>query len=324
MLSSTGLFRQFHGLESVWPGILAKARECYANNIAATTSQTYVSQWNHWVAFRRKAGWCATDVITEERLCMWAVYAAYFAKRPLEGKSVRDYLVGIRHIMIELDLGEPAKWRRLYRVMKGLQRLKGSRPKNRKLPVTLDHAQRILEKIGPNQQCRGDELVCFTILVMAIVGLHRMGELTSANTSTPTGPTVAEWNQQQSTLFLPRSKEDIFGVGVHVAYPGMADVRDKELCVQYLVKAHLDERRKQDRVLSSHQLFLRQDGKPVTRAWWVRWLRDKLKDVVPNVQQYAGHSCRSWWRSYVGARRCSPVCGADIGSVGIRLLPALS
>ena len=297
LIKKTGLFEEMRELDKVWPGIVDSARDCYAYNLSGTSVDVYKAHWNHWLKFAQHAGYDAADKITEDKLCMWMVYAAGFATRRISPRSVGNYLVGIRHFMQELGMGDPAKWLKPYRILRGLKRRAAQvERKEKKLALTMKWVRLIVGRLKEHDQFRGDNLMCVAVMVQALIGLHRMGELTASAENREDGPLVSHWNPTARTLLLPRSKEDIFGVGIVVGYPE-GKLVPEELNVAHLIRHHHEER--QSRLgaaclAPSEQLYRREDGKAVTRSYWVRWLRQQLRHHMPKseLRRYAGHSPR--------------------------------
>lgn len=188
-----------------WAGFFWSALD---RSIGSATKKSYSSGWNHWRKYCARAG---THPSTQEveHFCFFIGFLrAETGTRAFS--SYKKCFAAIRAVHLAHGLPEP--WDNkptLGRALLGLKKMLGTGAK-RKLPLTVD----VLRSIRPhfNFGVRAD-VVVWDILVTAVFGLLRLGEVTATATNdgqVAQADTVTAPDPAVRYIQLDRSKTDPF------------------------------------------------------------------------------------------------------------------
>ena len=176
--------------------------------------------------------------------------------------------------------------KRIKRQPKGLITAKSCR----KQPIHWKLVQRIADIAD---HTRMDMSVFLTILFTGVAGFFRLGELLPANKQKVKQDRLLRVGHVQfypsreepdfMSIYLPYSKIDKFGLGVTIVIPSNPD--DRYCPVQKMLALTTDRE-------ITEPLFLWPNGTIVTKAAFIRMLRDHLKALGIDWKQYSGHSLR--------------------------------
>ena len=220
-----------------------------------------------------------------------ALYTSYLLKRHKPG-SVRTYRSHLNFFCDMIGVARPA-WNELpqmKRVFAQVNRM--AKTTKKKLPITMALAQDIVDACDMTSDT---DRTCSFVLLLAIVGLFRLGELLVRKA---TGieqhkilrrdhvtfiPSIA--NPTHMEIFLQYSKTDKFGVGCTIFIPCHPDVR---YCPVRMMREIIKRLEKPTDPIFTWP----SNGKFVTTGAFIKWLRNKLHGLGIDDSRYAGHSCR--------------------------------
>ena len=255
----------------------------WAASCTIETRESYKSHWQHYREFCEQENVNPLD-LTDENVAIWATYAAFYAPRPLKAKTVGNYLVGIRHIGRALTGRSELAWPLTDRVIAGIKKAKGTRPKE-KLAVTMSMVAAIYHRKAVKTW---DDWLALAITSTGIHGLHRKGELLAKRATQIDGfPLIGRFEEagQVATLLLLFSKTDQMGQGAKVVYPNSGH----HLMPGPLVRKYLQHR---SGCAAHEPLFLRNNRQLATRSWYDQWLRTELRAIGVEASRYHGMSWR--------------------------------
>ena len=231
--------------------------------------------------------------VSEEVLCY---YVAHLGDRGLAPSTVKTYLAAIRDLQVQYGFPSPfdTKMPRLDRAIRGLKIVRGKegRAPRRKLPIT----PKILRQIRgawSRLHANYDQSLLWTVAVVCFFGFMRAGELLVGKigefdpsqhltlgdlaTDSIEAPTFIQ-------ITLKVSKTDPFRRGVDVVMGTTSD----ELCPVRATFNYLQKRGNK-----KGPLFVKQDGSPLTKPYFVKKIREVLGTLGYQDQLYSGHSFRA-------------------------------
>lgn len=227
--------------------------------------------------------------VTEHLLCCFAAFLADQGLAPQTGKS---YLAAVQNTQISLGLPDPrdqSSMPMLKRVQAGIQRARAATgtPSRTRLPITATVMERIRTHLASASYPQRE--VLWAIACTAFFGFFRLGELLPESAvfnpaASVMWRDVAVDSRDRPTMVrvhLKRSKCDQFGKGADIILGRTA----LPLCP---VSAMLDYIAV--RGPTPGPFFQRQQGRPVTKSWFVEQLRGLLSAAGLPQDQYAGHS----------------------------------
>ena len=232
--------------------------------------------------------------VTEELLCY---YVAYLGDRDLACSTIKCYLAAVRDLHIEYGFPSPfdTSMPRLDRVIRGLKTVRGKqgRAPKRKQPITpkiLRQIRSLWSKVHKDYE----QTLLWTVAVTCFFGFMRAGELMVSK--------ISEFNPAQHLtlndvatdskeapsfiqLTLKTSKTDPFGRGVNIVIGKTADL----LCPVQAMFSYLQRRGGKE-----GPLFIRLDGTPLTKPYFVKRVREALVSLgYEDSCKFSGHSFRA-------------------------------
>ena len=268
-------------------GTVQKLFDC---GIAPSTSRVYRSAKNRYLSFCAQYQLSAIP-LNENTLCL---YIAFLHLQGVKHQSVKSYLSALRHLQIEEGGGDPfapGKFSRLEYVLKGLKRSGPAVATCRRLPIT-PRIMLQLHSVWSQSTDRYVATMLWAACCLGFFGFLRSGEFTvdnerdfDANQSLTPGDVAVDNHDNPSvvSVFIKQSKNDPFREGVRIFLGRTGSV----LCPVAAILGYLAVREG-----SSGPLFVFRDGKPLTRAKLVQYLRTALDRCGINSTQYSGHSFR--------------------------------
>ena len=241
-------------------------------------------------------------------------FATFLAEQGLKAQSVKTYLAAVRNLQLTLGLPDPrdsSSLPRLRLLLTGIRRVQtesGSNQSRRRLPVTPAILRRI-KGLWNERSTRGEYVMPWAALTLCFFGFFRSGELTVPHNESFDPKVHLSWgdvaindpqNPQAIKVQLRRSKTDQFGDGVEVMVGKTGD----DLCPVAAVAAFMVKRGR-----TPGPFFVFPDGKPLTKAKFVGFLRDALGDLGLPKEQFAGHSLR------IGAATAAAQAGIEDSTI---------
>ena len=232
--------------------------------------------------------------VTQEILCG---YVSYLGERGLKHSTIKNYLSSLRYLQICYGFPSPfeSAMPKLELVMRGIKRAQGKLglTPRRKLPITpiiLRQVRAVWSRSGQDFE----ETMLWAAAVTCFFGFLRAGEITvlrkgdfdpSYHLSLEDLATDSVIDPSFVQLTLKASKTDPFRQGVTITIGRT----DEVLCP---VSALFDYVRL--RGGAKGPLFIRPDGTPLTRSYFITKVREALGSIGHrNVSDYAGHSFRA-------------------------------
>lgn len=170
-------------------------------------------------------------------------------------------------------------------------------PQRSRLPITGEVLRRLRAALFPSGdpagavQYRYDSILLWAACCLAFFGFLRSGEFTSRPGESPAicfSDLSVDSKSNPSTIKIQirRSKTDQFGQGTSVYVSKTNSV----LCPVSALSWYLAQR--PTTVLEDSPLFIHQDGSPLTRDQFVRWVKEALRAAGIDSSKYTGHSFR--------------------------------
>lgn len=276
----------------------------YTAALTASTHKTYK------VAERRYSQFCAEFALppfpaSETILCY---YVACLGQQGLAHSTIKTYLSGVRQLQISMGLPEPQmqSMPRLRQVLKGVQVMRGKegRAPRPRLPITPS----VLRKIRAVWERKGesaDARLLWAVATTTFFTFCRSGEVVVEREDSYDPNSHLSFRDisvdnakepRMVSLLLRCSKTDQARRGVKVVMGRTGD----DICpvtalLQYLA----------DRGNRPGPLFLRANGKPLTKAQLVAEVRSALTEAKLPAASYAGHSFR------IGAATTAAAAGVE-------------
>jgi hypothetical protein len=220
---------------------------------------------------------------TVELLCLWVTD---LAKR-VAFKTVRNYIRGLQHLHVERDFDtKPFGAPLLKELLRGARRKYGDKQRPRSLPVT----NQLLNKIRSqnNAATNGHDhnsRMRMAAMAIAVNGLFRLGELAQSPQERKRYPRMKDLgvHDDHITIFLPRSKTDQYGNGVHVRISNAAAIID---LMNYLNHCTSVVRQ------PDSPLFVWASGDILTRRAMLSFSNRALKNIGFDLSKWYGISFR--------------------------------
>lgn len=224
---------------------------------------------------------------SETILCYFAVYLA----RTVKHDTIKAYLTAVKHLHLRSNFTlEWDKFVRLQYILRGIKRYQVQNPKPR-LPIRKEHLQDFYNLLQPFTHTNYDNKMIWAAMCLAFFGFLRTSEFT-----------VSQQFQQSEHLglddlaFFPSleapthmsltikcSKTDPFRKGITLTL----GTTESNVCAVKALKHYLPFRGK-----SPGPLFQFSNGRPLTRALFVKELHQLLAFSGHNSNHYNGHSFR--------------------------------
>ena len=268
------------------------------HGIAPSTQKTYSAAQDIFLGFCGRLGLAALPA-SEGTLMLFVTELAQTRAHT----TIRTYLAGVRHLHVIHGLPNPLEQSlRLDLVLKGIRRIKPKQGKPR-LPITPHILLRI--KSSLDQSPSYDSTMLWAACTLAFFAFLRCGEFTVPALGAydqakhlSVSDIAVDSHTQPTTISarLKVSKTDQFGKGILV-FLGKAS---SPLCPVAAVLNYLARRGATD-----GPLFLRANGQPLTRKWFVEQVQQALMTAGIDSMAYNGHSFR------IGAATTAAACGLN-------------
>lgn len=246
--------------------------------IDSTSAHTYGSAANSYIEFCRLHNFPIEP--TPETLSFFTVFMCHH----ISPNSVDSYLSGICNQLEPHFPGvrEVRKSTLVSKTLRGCKRICG-RPVRRKLPLSRHHLHTAIASMPASPT--HDDLTFLAMLLTGFRGLMRLGELTIEDNHVLRNP--RKWTKRstvtisatQYEFWLPAHKADTTFEGNHVI------VADNDARTWF--KRYLNSRDQRFTLINPY-LWLTQNGRPPTRAWFMKRLRRLFPD-----KNIAGQSLRA-------------------------------
>ena len=238
--------------------------------------------------------------------CVFCLFVAYLTRLGMNPSSISTYLAAMRHLQVKSGHPLPQRmdWPHLQYTLKGIKRSQSTSSKRYWLPITSDIMQVILSSLQrdrSNNQYSKDLL--WAACCAGFFGFLQAGEfmLTQSVDSYPLQAADLSVNSHSAPtlvrILLCESKTDVMGQGVYI-YFGKAEQ------VLWLVTALLQYISM--RPPHHSQLFIWQDGQPLTRDQFIVEVKALLPAANYISSSYAGHSFR------IGAATTAALVGLPV------------
>lgn len=178
------------------------------------------------------------------------------------------------------------------RMLRGVKRVNGLKPKNERLPITRDIVVKLVNQCGTSF----NGITMRTAICVAFAGFLRTGEFTYSSWNSSSHDLLIsrggiQFNKGSVTLTLPRSKSDPFGTTVPISMPETRDsICSREALKVLFVRfpAPLDAP-----LFCQNNPLGYKSRMCFTRDWFLNSLRDLLIKAGINPVGYNGHSFRT-------------------------------
>ena len=183
--------------------------------VATSTLEAYSVGWRHWCTFCSLAGIHTSS--QEQQHFFWFVGYLRSVPSVKAYSTYKKYLSSIKAVHVSAGLPDPfLKKPTLARQIIGLKKLLGTKTK-KKLPLTIGLLKRLKSAFNFNDKL---DQVIWAILVIAVNGLFRLGELVCTSQNKGDVPRVASVSSPDinvRNIRLERSKTDPFANEVDVS-----------------------------------------------------------------------------------------------------------
>ena len=177
------------------------------------------------------------------------------------------------------------------RILRGVKRVNGLKPKNERLPITRDIVIKLVAQCGTSF----NDITMRTAICIAFAGFLRIGEFTYSSWNSSShelyiSRSGVSFDKGSVTLTLPRSKSDPFGKSVPISMPATND----SICPREALKlllVHFPASANVPLFCQNHQQGYK-SGMYFTRDWFLNSLRNLLIKANINPVGYNGHSFR--------------------------------
>lgn len=175
-------------------------------------------------------------------------------------------------------------------MLKGIRKSKPECSRAKRLPITPDLLRKI-HTVWSQGPLTFDKILLWAACCAGFFGFLRAGEFTAPSSQNQAEGTLSvsdisvdcRENPQTLIMLLRHSKTDQFGAGVHLYLGRTGDI----LCPVAAMLGYLAIRPS-----NPGQLFIFQDGTPLTRAHLVSSVREALSSAGIATAQFSGHSFR--------------------------------
>lgn len=220
---------------------------------------------------------------TEDNLSFFAVYMCQF----IEPRSVSNYLSGISHQLQPYfpNVRNARKSEIVSRTLKGCMKLR-SKPTKRKRALSRSDMEKVTNQLGNSQD--HDDLLFVAMIVTGFFALLRLGEMTL-----PDEVNIQDWrkiarrnsvkiSKDAYEFTLPAHKADRFFEGNHIMIRSSQPfLEPRKHFVKYIAS--------RDHLLAlASPLWIRKDGSPPTRSWFMKRLRSFFDSSVGGQSMRAG------------------------------------
>lgn len=274
-------------------------RYCHAG-LAASTHKTYTAAVNRFRAFCSHYGIVDMFPVNELLLCR---FVAFLANEGLAPPTIKTYLAGVRHMQIMQGYPEPRREGSMPRLKLLQSGVAKERVKNGvatagklRLPITPQLLRGLMdawaESTSATQEQSRDRAMLRAVATMCYFGFFRSGELTIPTATSfderrhlSWGDVAVDDKSPPSTVRvrLKYSKCDQLGKGVEV-FMGRTETSP---CPVSEVVRYVSMRGP-----APGPFFKFHNGRPLTKALFIRHVREALAGMGVDSSAYAGHSFR--------------------------------
>jgi integrase len=184
--------------------------------VASSTNKRYGTAWRSWQKFKNLPEIRAKpDDYSEVLWCLWA---ADRFRHGIQATTVKGYITGIS--TIAQTLGHPVDVKPMFllqRLIRGFKRVQPRRTKHPKRPITVAILRKLMPFVNFGDRMHG---VYWAMIVLAVYGLLRLGEIARASAGKGTYPMASDFSIHDGrlTFDLQASKTDPFRQGILVHY----------------------------------------------------------------------------------------------------------
>jgi hypothetical protein len=213
---------------------------------------------------------------------LFVLFAAWHFRRGNQASTVKRYATAVKSLMARIGKRVPLKDYSLFEAaLHGFKRLRPPKDKRLRLPVTVALLKKLKKHVNfdiPLQR------TLWCVMVLAVFGLLRLGELTVKTYSDTTYPRQRDFSMREMrlVLHLPQSKTDPFRLGVDVQFAASG----AEICPLEVIIPLMSDWRNHDGPAFQDR------GRPIHRDQVISFLRSLLSAEGIDPNQYAGHSFR--------------------------------
>jgi hypothetical protein len=276
---------------------LQQAHILMQQSVASSTRKTYQAGYECYKKFSllNNLG-LQQDMppVSEDLLMAFAAHC--FNSLDMSYATIKLYICGIRFIYITSGLSGPfdahSPLNRLQLVLKGIKK-SGTNSTKTRLPITVDVLHSICGRLQLGMFSPYTDILMETVCVVAFFGFLRCAEFTCNKTFDATSNLCLGDISFQDThviLKLKQSKTDPFRKGVDIKLFCMGS----GICPTCLLARYLKLRKNLFPMASAQvdSCFLTEEGRPLTRAQFLTYLKQVLKSAGHDDSKYTGHSFR--------------------------------
>ena len=233
--------------------------------------------------------------LSEESLIQYATYCHQSLQ--IKCSTIKLYICGIRHKFLQAGTSNlfsnccSSKLHRLELIYKGIK--KSENPSTReRLPITYSILSDIYYLLKRNFFSPYVSQLIETASIVAYIGFLRCGEFTVTNEFDQSSNLCYEdlsLTEEYANLHLKSSKTDPFRHGVDIPL----FKNSSPLCPVYSLRNYINSRRdKFNSIIGSEPLFIMEDGKALTRSFFISHIKTLLQSLGYDPNKYNGHSFR--------------------------------
>ena len=284
-----------------------------SNSISKQTKYKYNTVIGLYKRFCDKHGFNFT-IPSFQLLMVFLVYRALVDKVSYSTlkanlSAMKAWASNCGHILVN----DPTEKVILHKLFLSIGKQVGVKLQDKRLPMTFDIMSAIA---GITNFGIYNNVVLYTIMVVAFLGLHRLGELCPTK-RTGNDPrfvvNTEDWLPQVigdykfGLIHLKVSKTDTYNSGVNVIIPKGMGVVDARLWMQHMIdiRIKLYNINKSYNLLAfrkGNPLFVLDNGKLVIKSDVIKFLRIKLRELGIDPTKFAGHSFRIGGATELGRR----------------------
>ena len=273
--------------------------------MASRTAATYDSAFRQFERFCADHGRPSVKTLFPISVHALLGFATYlFGQRKLQPSSVASYLSGVRSVTLELgeDIGafdSP----RLEKLLRGIKKSAGGRPRRSRLPITVALLRRLLATLNLKDKML---LMLAAVMSVAVFGMFRSGELVWKDRhSNLLRRCDVLWFADRVEIHLRESKSDLFCVGVTVKVFKLA-MEHAVICPYRLLRLAWDGATDQ---APSAPLFQVPSGARLTYSRLFALVRSAVAAIGLSAGDYALHSFR------IGGATSLAIMGVDSATI---------
>ncbi len=206
--------------------------------------------------------------------------------------TIRSYLSALRFFQIRAGLPDPSLTPspKIPYLLKGIHKLTPDHKRTTRHPITPD-IMRNIHHLWSQQPTTFNETMLWAAFCLAFFGFMRAGELTASTAGNQANLQVnditvdSHVNPQLLTIHLRHSKTDQFGAGHYIHLGRTSSI----VCPVAAMLGYLSHR---PTLGTQTNLFIFENGDPLTRPKLVSHLRQAITLVGLDPKAFSGHSFR--------------------------------